>query len=337
MKLASPALTALTLVALSACGPTTSFPAAATATLSSTAARSTGRLPSELLYVAGGPLRTRHPSIRVYDVNDKSKDPQPIYSIPPRAGGEYEALAVDSENNLYVINGFANGDELDVFPSGKEAPSVACLLANRTDYVSIAGNVLYVATRNYNIQEYDLPLHAAKNCAKPNETLVDARAKLRGRYFLAVAADSQGDIFDTWLSDEGADGVYIDEFTKGSKQAHPYAPLGQDAGYSLISDDNKNLITDVAARQGGDHGSSIGILRYGSKEPDRHRSIRQGVYSGFAFAGNETQLLACRDYPSTAVVLFAYDPASAQLGKRQRTFSAGIWRDAGSIAVFSRR
>ena len=290
-----------------------------------------------LLYVAGGSQSTRHPDIEVFNAQQKGSNVQPLYTIPPRGGGSYDLLAVDGKNDLYVMNDFPNGTQLDVFAPGTTTPEISCLLGAAPSRLgmSITGSTLYVSTKRYTIEEYSLPLHAAKNCSKPAKTLTDERAKLRGDFMFGVVATPQGSIFDDWQSDEGEGPQYLDEFPAGSKNARRYAPLRLDAGYYLASDSRGNLVADVSVTSNG-YGGKIALFRYGSHHPTLSHPISNGMYLGFAFGNRDTELFAAQDNPSTVVGVYAYDPATAKVGKELRSYSSGIWRGAQSIAVFSR-
>ena len=294
-------------------------------------------LPPVLLYVAGGSQSTRHPDIAVFNAQQKGSNVQPLYTIPPRGGGFYDLLAVDGKNDLYVMNDFPNGTQLDVFPPGKKTPEISCLLATPPSRLgmSIAGSTLYMTTDQYTIEEYSLPLHVAKSCPKPAKTLTDERAKLRGDFMFAAVATPQGSIFDDWQSAVGQGSQYLDEFPAGSENARRYAPLGLDAGYYMASDNRGNLVADVSVTSNG-YGGKIALFRYGSHHPTLSHPISNGMYLGFAFGNHDTELFAAQDYPATVVGVYAYDPATGKVGKELRAYSSGIWRGAQSIAVFSR-
>ncbi len=297
------------------------------------AARHAG-LPAEILYVTGGAQATRHPDIEVFDGEDTSGSGQPIYTIPPRSGGEYGSLMVDSKNNLYATNYFARAVELDVFPSGQRKPAIVCTLDATPSDATIVGNTLYLTTQAFTIEEYALPFHEGQNCPPPTRVLTDRNAKLHGRDLLAVAPDPQGNLFDTWINAGGQEPEYLDEFRGSSKTAHRYAALGESFSYSMVSDSNGNLITDVSPNGVGES-NDIAVFPYGSRKPALFDPISTGLYEAFAFGKNDTELFALPDYPTPEVQVYAYDAKTAKVGALLRSFT-NIWFYAGSIAVYSK-
>jgi len=291
------------------------------------------KLPSEILYVLGGPTSTRHPDIEVFDATKGGSRQRPIYSIPPRGAGEYGGMAVDSSNNLYVLNTFYHGVELDVFPSREKKPTLQCLLQVIPAGLFISKSTLYMATSKFTIDEYTLPLAPGKTCPTPAKTLKDSFAKLRGEYFLAVAQDSQNDVFDTWQSGQGQEYTHIDIFKPGSETAHPYVPLYGSPAFYLAPDPKGNIVTDLVPNYQG-HGGTIGVIPYGGKQR-RFYDYIDGAYLGIAFGNHDTELFAEKDYPATVVVVYAYDSATHRVGRHLATFSSGIWPDGESIAVYS--
>jgi len=290
-------------------------------------------LPSEILYVLGGSPSTHHPDIEVFDAAKKGSDQKPIYTIPPRGGGEYDLLDVDSSNDLYALNYFHNGAELDVFPPGSKRPSLQCLLPIQPVGLSVAGKTLYLSAFTFKIAEYALPLHPGKTCPKPSKTLTDQFAKLRGNFFFGVAQDPQGDVFDTWQSAQGDQYCHIDIFHAGSETAHPYRNLYRGYGSYLVSDSRGDLATDVLPNY-KKSGAAIGLFPYGDQQRKFYDYIPNGTYLGLAFANNDTELFAVKDYPATVVLVYAYDSAIQHVGKLVTTFSSGIYSDA-QIAVYS--
>jgi hypothetical protein len=290
-------------------------------------------LPPNLLYVTGGPTSTRHPFIAVFNAQDKSPSPQPIYTISPKGGGEYGLFAVDASNDLFAVNYFANGAELLVFPSGKAKPTTMCLLDNAPRGIYITHATLYLTTALYTIEEYSLPIHAGKTCPSPNRVLTDQRAQLRGTLGLwAVAVDPTGDVFDVWQSQNGQ---RIDEFRVGSKAARRFASLGQTYGaFAMTSDASGDLITNISGT--GSQWNSIAVFPHGSHRPKRFQPIPNGQYLGVAVAGHGTELFAAKDYPATAVGVYAYDQMNGHVGSLLRSFP-NVWYYAQSIAVFSRK
>lgn len=289
-------------------------------------------LPSDLLYVAGGPSSTVHPSIEVFNALDNSQNPKPIYTIGPRGGGTYDLLAVDAANNLYVVNFFANGAKLLTFPSGKTQPDVECVLDNVPHDTFIAGKTFYSTTKNYTIEEYALPIRRGKACPKPARVLTDERAELRGYQGLwGVAVDPHGDIFDIW---QPPNGEKIDEFPAGSAKARRFASLKQtEAAFYMTSDRSGNVITNFGSE--APQSDSIVVFRPGGRTHKLFYPISNGAYLGVALADKNTELFAAKDYPQTTVSAYSYDPSRGRVGRVLRTFSLGIWVDAQSIAVFS--
>ncbi len=287
------------------------------------------KLPSELLYVDGG--SGSYPYIEVFNGKEKSPRQKPIYKIAQRSGGRYGLLAVDSDNNLYVVNYLSNGSELDVFPSGETEPAISCLLAQSPTGSYIEGSVLYLTTPEFKIEEYPLPLRDREICPKPAKTLTDQHAKLNGKLFFTVAADGVGDVFDIWQS--GASEESIDEFPSRSEKARAYAPLGQSAAFYMTTDAKGNLATSISPNGIGE-GDDLAIFPYSSHHPKLYHPIRDGSYFGLAFAEHDTELFAAVDYPATTVEVYAYDPQTHHVGELLRSFS-NVWYYAQSIAVFS--
>jgi hypothetical protein len=294
-----------------------------------------GAEPRELLYTLGGSPRTRHPFIEVFNARDKSQQPKPLYKIAPRGGGEYVWLSVDSTNQLYAVNFFANGSELDIFPSGSAKPTVSCLLANNVGGDALTGNAFY-ATRlkQYRIDEYALPIRAGRDCPKPSRTFTDQRAALRGRGGLFdVAVTPQSRLFDAWETNEGMGKV--DEFPPDAGQARRFRSLGQSVPDFITSDSAGNLVTDVFGYYNGASGQSVnlGIIANGSKKIKLFATQGEGVYWAAALGADERELFVSTDYPAETVQVYAYDAQSAEIGKLLRTYDVS-WIEDGTIAVF---
>jgi hypothetical protein len=300
--------------------------------LSAVPAATPSALPAEILYVTNGKATTRHPYIEVFNAKDTSSQ-KPLYTIPSRRGGQYGALAVDEQNNLYVTNYFTGGTELVVVPSGKSKPNLTCVLGAQPGGTYITGKTLFMTTQSYTIEEYALPLtHKGQNCQSPETVLTDRRAKLRARAFLSVAVDPKGDIFDSWLS-QGSK-IHVDEFPAGSKNARPYpTPSRYNVDY-MAFDSKGNLVTSVSSVTAGD-GGDIGIFRPGNRQPTLYDAIPTGLYFQPALAGNDSELFIGRDYPEEAIEVFAYDPNAGRVGKLLRSFT-NIWFYAQSIAVYAK-
>ncbi|HEV3091837.1 MAG TPA: hypothetical protein VGX91_10420 [Candidatus Cybelea sp.] len=320
------------LLLIAGCGGSSLTPANLAQAVPEVRAARHAALPAEILYVTDGAQTTRHPEIEVFDAEDKSGSRQPIYTIPPRDGGEWGYLMVDAKNDLYATNYFANATQLDVFPSGQTKPSIVCTLDATPSDATIAGDTLYVTTQAFTIEEFALPLHHGKNCPAPTRVLTDRTAKLHGRDFLGVTADPHGNLFDTWIDAGGQEPEYLDEFRGAAKTAHRYAALGESFSYSMISDSNGNLITDVSPDGVTD---DVAVFPYGLRKPVLFDPISTGLYEAFAFGKNDTELFVLPDYPTPEVQVYAYDPKTAKVGKLLRSF-ANIWFYAGSIAVYSK-
>jgi hypothetical protein len=294
-----------------------------------------GGEPRELLYTLGGSPRTRHPFIEVFNARDKSQQPKPLYTIAPRGGGEYVSLSVDSSNQLYAVNFFANGSELDIFPSGSAKPTVSCLLASVSG-VSLTGTALYATSFNgYRIDKYALPVHAGRNCPKPSSSVTDQRAALRGTSgLISVAVSPQDRLFDTWETrDEMGK---IDEFPPKGHQARRFRSLGQSIPQFITTDSDGNLITDVFGYyNGGKSGESVNlaIIPRESKKIKLFATQGEGVYWAAAFGANERELFVSTDYPAETVQVYAYDAQSAEIGRLLRTYDVS-WIEDGTIAVF---
>ncbi|MBV9233100.1 MAG: hypothetical protein JO030_03575 [Candidatus Eremiobacteraeota bacterium] len=230
--------------------------------------------PRELLYVAGGSARTRHPYIEVFNAQDTSPTPAPLYTIAPTGDGAYGSFAVDAAGNLYAMNYYQNGATLLVFPSGKTKAAVTCLLDTMPSNVYLANNTLYVSTYVYTIEEYSLPIHAGRICPKPARVLTDSRAKLRGGGLFALAVDPKDNVFDVWSRRPGS-GYAIDVFARGSKNPRQYVELPRTSGYAMLSDGVGNLITNVG--HAGRSTNAIAVFPSGSRDPNVFDVIAQGL------------------------------------------------------------
>ncbi|MGB6521050.1 MAG: hypothetical protein WBE83_04695 [Candidatus Cybelea sp.] len=294
-----------------------------------------GGEPRELLYALGGSFRTRHPFIEVFNAHDKSQQPKPLYTIAPRGGGEYVLLSVDSTNQLYAVNYFANGSELDIFPSGSAKPTVSCLLGHNLGGDSLTGNAFYTTRfKQYRIDEYALPIRAGRDCPKPSRIFTDQRAALRGRDGLfGVALSPQNALFDTWETSGGMG--KIDEFPPDAGQARRFRSLGQSVPDFITSDSSGNLITDVFGYYNGESGQSVnlGVMARGSKKIKLFATQGEGVYWAAALGADERELFVSTDYPAETVQVYAYDAQGAAIGKLLRTYDVS-WIEDGTIAVF---
>lgn len=292
----------------------------------------TAALPANLLYVLAGSNSTRHPSIEVFNALDDSKNPQPIYTIGPKQGGEYGLLAVDRANDLFAVNYFANDTKLLIFPAGETRPKVDCELDNAPRDTFIAGDTLYLTTQNSTIEEYSLPFSPGKSCPMPTEVLTDQRAKLRGEFgLLGIAVDPRNDVFAVWQTSGGVQ--KIDKFSSGHTKARHFATLRWGCcAYYMTSDSRGNIITDLS------DGASRTIAVFPPSGHPRKlfHPIRNGTYLGVAVADKGKGLFAEKDYPTMSVSAYAYDPATGHVGRVLRTFTSNIWNGGQSIAVFSK-
>jgi hypothetical protein len=293
-------------------------------------------LPPELLYVTGGQPLTRHPFIEAFNAEDTSSSPQPIYTISPIDGGSYGYFAVDANNDLFAVNYFANGAKLIAFPSGKIRPIVNCLLDNKPQGMYADFHTLYLATPTYTIEEYKLPIRRGYACPKPNAVLTDQRAKLRGiQGVWSPAVDRNGDVFDVWYHPIGSSlgPAEIDVFPAGSKNARRFVGLPESSGLGgLLSTSSGDLVTNRGSRR---EGQTIAVFVRSSHTLKVFHHIPSGGYFGFARGNAGTELFASRDYPITEVVVYAFDLKTGDVGRVLRSFTS-VWRNAGSIAVFSR-
>ncbi len=291
------------------------------------------RLPAEVLYVLGGTQKTRQPFINVFNAQDTAPNPTPLYTIPPNGDGGFGVLAVDSQNNLFVEKAAGSIVKLYMYPAGQSKPSVVCLLPFIPNNMSIAGNVLYIATRSNSINEYVVPFSAGKTCPSPAKTITDKIAERESNTgILGVSADPFGDVFDTWQASP-ANG-FMDEFNAGSNHAHSYARLGDYyASFYMTSDRKGNMITNI--RNSSENPmDSIAVFPRGSKVANLFDPINDGQYLGMAVATNDTELFVAVDYPTTEVQVYSYDAKTATVGSLKRTFT-NVWYYAQSIAVFS--
>ena len=287
------------------------------------------KLPRNLLYVVNSAPSYKHTFIAVFNAEDESRSPRPIYTIRPQAGGNFANLAVDQHNDLFAAVVFANGTKLEIFPSGHTKPTASCVFKKHVNPF-IVGKVLYLATQSDKVAEYSTPFVSGKQCAKPLKVLTDQRAELRGT-LSDVAADPSGDVFDTWYND--GPGSWMDEFPAGSTKAHDFAYLG--AGFTawyVTSDTKGNIITAVQQYH-GDHARQIAVFPRGSRAPKLFHAMPSGAYYGFAVGINDSRLFVEKNYPQVAVDVFQYDEARARVGELLYSFPDS--GDASGIAVFS--
>jgi len=299
------------------------------------AQRAKASLPSEILYVAGGPRLEHKPFLEVLDGTDTSGSPAPIYTIAPNRGGTFGPLAVDSHNTLYVANQFPNGAIIESFSSGATTPSTLCTLTYLPQRIAVRNGTLYVPAPGFKIDEYSLPL-SGPNCPRPTRVLLDRYALLRGSTngLVGVAADETGNVYDSWEDTNGFGGR-IDRFRPGSVDAQLYGVGGKNfSGFDLTTDAHGHVITNV-----DDYGASnfneIAVYPRALRKPLLSYPLDDGQYLGVALANNETELFMAKDYPSTQVDVYAYDATTGTVGKVIRSFS-NIWYYAQPIAVYSR-
>lgn len=291
------------------------------------------RLPAELLYVLGGSVKTRTPHILVFDGQERSRHPAPIYTIPPDGNGEYGLLAVDHGNYLFAEQFLSNAVKLYMFPPGQTKPSVTCVLPWTATAMYVAKGRLYLAGAGDTIEEFAEPLTSKEDCEHPIVTLTDKLALHNGSPSLyALTMDRLGNIFDTWQGGR-YNYFYMDKFPAGSKNAQAFAGL-HDAvtTFYMTSDRSSNLITNLYAQSG--YGDALAVFPRGSKVPKLFQPIPDGTYCGVAIATQDTELFALKDYPSTVVSVYHYFPNSGTIGTVKRTFP-GLWPYAQSIAVYS--
>jgi|HubBroStandDraft_5_1064220.scaffolds.fasta_scaffold08018_2 hypothetical protein len=289
-------------------------------------------LPDELLYVDGSEGSTQHPYIEVFNAKDVSNQ-NPIYTIPPRKGGQWVLFAVDAQNDLYAVNYFRNAAEVDVFASGATKPKFSCVLNALPSDSYIAGNTLYLATSTDTIDEYTLPLtRNGSDCAAPALVLTDRYARLRGIEMISVAVDAHGNIFDSWIAGYSKYKVHIDEFPAGSKEARSYASAGSLNGGFMAFDSKGDIVTSVSHDGKGDN---IAVFQAGKRHAAFYDGIPEGVYFAPAFGSHDSVLFMSADYPNPEIRVYAYNPAAGRPGKSLGAFS-NIWYGASSIAVYAK-
>jgi hypothetical protein len=286
------------------------------------AAASQKKLPAAILYALGGKQQTKDPYIAVFDAEDKSRDPKPIYTIAPVSGRGYGSLAVDSKNNLFAETIVGNEPAIKMFAPGATKATAACQLASYPSGMYVANGKIYLAYTNSTIEEYAEPIPNAKKCPAPAVTLTD---KLAGREaslgLYGVAADTAGNVFDTYQVGL-ATGV-MDKFAASKTYATKYASLGKDftTFYLAISGHN-----DIAAGVGG----------YASPPPTYQLAIfpkearkakvfnptgeTNGSYLGVGFGKHDTEIFSLFDYPAPTIRAYAFDPATGKVGKLLRSF-----------------
>ncbi|HEY1656595.1 MAG TPA: hypothetical protein VGF86_15940 [Candidatus Tumulicola sp.] len=293
------------------------------------------KLPSELLYVFGGRPKIKKPYIMVFDGQDKSRYPLPLYTIPPDGNGIYGLLAVDRHNYLFAEQFFANSAKLYMFAPGQTKPSVTCSLPSAASAMYVSNGTLYLAQVGNAIVELAEPLTSRDDCSHPLATLTDVHAQREGSTTLyALVTDPQGDIFDTYQGGR-YNYFYMDRFLAGSKTARPFANLHDAAAtFYATSDRNDNLITNLADYPSG-QGDVLAVFPHGSKVPKLFHPIDDGAYCGVAIATNDTELFALKNYPSPSVYVYRYDAKHGKIGQVKRSFS-GLWMYGQSIAVYSR-
>ena len=100
----------------------------------------------------------------------------------------------------------------------------------------------------------------------------------------------------------------------------------------MLSDSSADIITNRGSRS---QGQTIAVFLHGSHTLKLFHRIRYGSYFGFARGNAGTELFASTDYPYTEVLVYAFDLKTGDVGRVLRSFTS-VWRNAGSIAVFTR-
>jgi hypothetical protein len=285
-------------------------------------AASPRKLPAAILYALGGKPQTKAAYVQVFDAEDKSSDPKPIYTIAPVSGRGYSTLGVDSENNLFAETIVGNEPAIKMFAPGATKATAACQLTRYASGMYVANGLIYLAHTDSTIEEYAEPIPNAKHCPAPVLTLTD---KLAGREaslgLFGVAADSAGNVFDTYQVGL-ATGV-MDKFAAGKTYATKYASLGQDftTFYLAISSHN-----DIAAGVGG-YVSTPPTYQLAVFPKEARKAIvsnptgeTNGSYLGVGFGKHDTEIFSLYDYPATTIRAYAFDPATGKVGKLLRSF-----------------
>jgi hypothetical protein len=280
------------------------------------------KLPAAILYTLGGTQKAKTGSIEAFNANDPSQNPQPLYTIAPVAGRGYSLLGVDGNNNLFAETVVGNEPAIKMFPPGSTKPSVACQLAAYPQGMYVANGLLYLAYGDYTIAEYKEPLPATKTCEGLVKTLTDKLAAREGNGLglFGVAADSAGDVFDSWQ--EGSAGV-MDEFAAGKSYASEYASLGSDyISFYLSISAHGDIGTGVGGYASPPPTFELAVFPKGSRKAKVFNPTGEtnGAYLGTGFGNHDTEIFSLFDYPAPTIRAYAFDPATGKVGKLLRTF-----------------
>jgi hypothetical protein len=294
------------------------------------------KLPAATLYTLGGKQQAKTGFIEAFDANDPSKDPKPVYTIAPVNGRGYGLLGVDSNNNLFAETIVGNEPAIKMFPSGSTKPSVACQLAAYPQGMYVANGLLYLAYADSTIAEYKEPLTAAKTCEAPVKTLTDKFAAREGDGLgiFGVAADSAGDVFDSWQ--EGVASGVMDEFAAGKNYATKYASLGSDyISFYLSVSANRDIATGVGGYASPPPTYELAVFPKGSHKAKVFNPTGEtnGAYLGTGFGKHDTEIFSLFDYPTATIRAYAFDPATGKVGKLLRTFY-DVWYYDQEFALY---
>jgi hypothetical protein len=281
------------------------------------------KLPAAILYTIGGKQQAKTGYIEAFDAEDSSANPKPVYTIAPVNGRGYGLLGVDDNNNLFAETIVGNEPAIKMFPSGSTKPSVACQLAAYPQGMYVANGLLYLAYGDSTIAEYKEPLPVTKTCEAPVKTLTDKFAAREGDGLgiFGVAADSAGDVFDSW--EEGVATGVMDKFAAGKNYATKYASLGDNyISFYLSISGRDDIATGVGGYTPPPPTYELAVFPKGSRKAKVFNPTGEtnGAYLGTGFGKHDTEIFSLFDYPAPTIRAYAFDPATGKVGKLLRTF-----------------
>jgi hypothetical protein len=294
--------------------------------------------PSDILYLLLGTKNYHGPSIGVFDADDTSSKPKPLYTIAPYNKEYYEYysyLAVDSHNNLFAAVSAKSEDSIEMFESGARKTSVTCPLPAEVSSLYVSGGILYVGEFGYSntIAEYAEPFSTKTGCGKPVKMLTDKLAdKQNADGIEGMVVDSAGNLFDAFTGVEGSDGFAVmDEFEAGSRVARKFLSIkNATTPRYLTVDRNKDIVTNLL---GGETVNDVlAVFPHETKKPKLYYP-NAAYWQGVALTGAQTELFASSTYPA-AVHVFGFDPKTGAVGD-ERTFG-DVQPYGGSLVIFSK-
>jgi hypothetical protein len=277
----------------------------------------------------------------VYDAEDTSAKPKPLYIIGPGYANLYSRLAVDASGNLFVAGGGGDyGTEvLYMFPPGAKKPSATCPFSNSFGGMFVANGKLYLSTLGYSntIAEYAEPLQAGGGCGKPIRTLTDKAAfKLHAAGLVGLLVDQQENIFDSFALYVGSPPQFIDEFKAGSRSAQNFAKIQEGGTPEFFAVDRNDDIITTGSEQGYS-GNALAVFPRESKQQTLYDPLDGAVWEwdGLALDKAQTTLFAATFGNKSAIHLLAFDPKTGKIGKEKRTFG-NVELGGGAIALYAR-